>query len=439
MKTFLRKPVFAIALLLANLFFVKHSFGQITQTVAWAKAYDQASGTGSGISFAIPNGSNRILIVGVTASVTNSGSFTVNSLTYGGVALANATSNMNQSSHVHTALYYLKDNPVMDNTSRPIAITLSGTTANMTVWYAVFAGVNQAPLSYTNGTGFTNNDGSGPAALSAVMAVNAGEQAVYISNIQNANNTTPLPAYTINGNWTSGGSMTGSGGGEAWKNEVAKRTIPVSNTTDNASTSAITPTGNIRWAMSAMSLPPQLQPVLAISGTTNHGSACLGIPATTITYTITNTGNAAASGIAVNSNNPEFVVSNLSSATIAAGGGTATYQVTFTAGSSGAKNATITVTSTTPGSNSPVNSLTGTGNAIPVTSVVGQSNVNCFAGSDGSITIGATGGTGPYFYSVNNGTVWTATTHPSPFAYGGLSANTQYRIRVKDSNGCLSK
>ena len=78
-------------------------------------------------------------------------------------------------------------------------------------------------------------------------------------------------------------------------------------------------------------------------------------------------------------------------------------------------------------------------NGTPVTSVTGQSDVNCFAGSDGSITIAATGGTAPYFYSVNNGTTWTASASPSPFVYGGLSANTQYRIRVKDSNGCLSK
>ena len=78
-------------------------------------------------------------------------------------------------------------------------------------------------------------------------------------------------------------------------------------------------------------------------------------------------------------------------------------------------------------------------NAAPVSSVVGQSDANCFAGSDGSINIGATGGTGPYFYSVDNGATWTPTAHASPYIYGGLSANTQYRIRIKDSNGCLSK
>ncbi len=433
--------MFAFVFVLANLLLATKSFSQVTQTVNWTKAYDVAAATGSGTNFAIPNGSNRILIVGITASVTNSTAYTVNTLTYGGVSLTSATSNMNQSAHMHTALYYLKDNAVMDNTSRPLAITLSGVPANMTVWYAVFAGVSQTPATYTTGNGLNNQDGSGPAALSASMTVNASEQAIYLSSIQNAGSNT-IPTYTINANWTSAANATnstGGTGGEGWKNEIAKRSIPVSNTTDNASTSNIAPANNIRYAISAMSLPPHLQPVLAISGTTNHGGSCLGVAATTLTYTITNTGNIAANGISVSSNNVQFVANNLSSTSIPAGGGTATYQVTFTANASGAQNATITVLSTTTNSNSPTSLLTGTGNGIPVTSVVGQSDVSCLAGSDGSVTIGATGGTGPYFYSVNNGTNWTPTSSASPFTYSGLAANTQYRIRVKDSNGCLSK
>ncbi|HEY6505848.1 MAG TPA: SprB repeat-containing protein, partial [Chitinophagaceae bacterium] len=77
-------------------------------------------------------------------------------------------------------------------------------------------------------------------------------------------------------------------------------------------------------------------------------------------------------------------------------------------------------------------------NGTPVTAVTGQSDISCFAGSDGSVTISVTGGTSPYFYSVDNGASWTPATHASPYTYGGLVANTQYRIKVKDSNGCLS-
>ncbi|MEL1243786.1 GEVED domain-containing protein [Flavobacterium sp. DGU11] len=100
-------------------------------------------------------------------------------------------------------------------------------------------------------------------------------------------------------------------------------------------------------------------PIFAITGTpTAHGPVCQNTAATGVTYTITNTGTSA-SGITVVSNNSQFVVSNLSSTTIAANG-TATYKVTFTPTGTTPQSATITVASTTSGSNSPTSSLTGT-------------------------------------------------------------------------------
>ncbi|WP_332021644.1 GEVED domain-containing protein, partial [Kaistella sp.] len=102
-------------------------------------------------------------------------------------------------------------------------------------------------------------------------------------------------------------------------------------------------------------------PLLSVSGTTAHGTICPGTAATSQTYTITNTGTSDATGVTVLSDNAEFVVSGLSSTTIAGSGGTATYVVTFTPNSAGAKTAAITVASTTSGSNTATSSLTGTG------------------------------------------------------------------------------
>jgi hypothetical protein len=113
-------------------------------------------------------------------------------------------------------------------------------------------------------------------------------------------------------------------------------------------------------------------PFLAISGTTTHGSVCPTIAATPIQYTITNNGTVTATGVTVLSDDPQFVVSGLSSTTIASGGGTATYNVTFTPSSAGAKTATVTVASVTSGSNSPTSSLTGTG-TTPITATVTSS------------------------------------------------------------------
>ena len=141
----------------------------------------------------------------------------------------------------------------MDNTSRPLVITLSAAPVNMTVWYAVFAGVDQTPATYTNGNGFTNTSGSGPAALSAAMSINANEQAIYISSIQNATNTT-IPTYTTKwklGKW--GNKYRNKcPWGEAWKNEVATRTIPGTAVLPTRTSSALAPTSNERYAMSTI-------------------------------------------------------------------------------------------------------------------------------------------------------------------------------------------
>lgn len=114
-------------------------------------------------------------------------------------------------------------------------------------------------------------------------------------------------------------------------------------------------------------------PILAISGETSHGSVCPNLSANPITYTITNSGTVAAEGISVNSSDPQFVVSNLTSTSIAANGGNATYNVTFTPSSAGAKTTTITVSSTTSGSNSPTSSLTGTGSATIAQTITSSS------------------------------------------------------------------
>ena len=72
-------------------------------------------------------------------------------------------------------------------------------------------------------------------------------------------------------------------------------------------------------------------------------------------------------------------------------------------------------------------------------------NITCNAAADGTITISASGGTGPYSYSVDNvhdinNLIWlTPSPAANPYVYGGLLPGVAYRIRVKDNNGCISK
>jgi hypothetical protein len=90
--------------------------------------------------------------------------------------------------------------------------------------------------------------------------------------------------------------------------------------------------------------------------------------------------------------------------------------------------------------------ITGTGcspttvGQLPVlgANVPSQKNISCFAGSDGSITIQASGGTGPYQYSIDNGVTYTTGLNPNPYVVTGLTAGPNYKIRVKDANNCES-
>jgi len=70
----------------------------------------------------------------------------------------------------------------------------------------------------------------------------------------------------------------------------------------------------------------------------------------------------------------------------------------------------------------------------PPTANDSHTNVSCNGGSDGSVTLTFSGGTGPYEVSFNGGSF---TTESSPKTYGGLTANT-YTWIVKGANGCTA-
>ncbi|MBJ7427633.1 MAG: hypothetical protein JHD28_01550, partial [Bacteroidia bacterium] len=165
-------------------------------------------------------------------------------------------------------------------------------------------------------------------------------------------------------------------------------------------------------------------PLLAITGTTAHGSACVSSSTSAIQYTITNTGTNAATGVSVgSSNSSEFAITTaLSSTTIAGNGGTATYSVTFTPSATGARTSTVTVSSGTSGSNSPTSSLTGTGSttvAAAVTSSAASSLGATTATLNGNVT---TLGTCPN--TTQKGFVYALTSANAAPANGGSGVTT---------------
>jgi len=66
--------------------------------------------------------------------------------------------------------------------------------------------------------------------------------------------------------------------------------------------------------------------------------------------------------------------------------------------------------------------------------VVSSTNPSCYGGSDGSIQVSASGGSGSYLFSLNGGG-WISGT--SPHTFGSLTSGT-YTIRVNDTNSCAA-
>ena len=195
---------------------------------------------------------------------------------------------------------------------------------------------------------------------------------------------------------------------------------------------------DVSWTAAVVS-----DPNLSITGTTDHGSSCLSTAATTIEYTIDNDGIIPATGITVVSDDPQFVVSNLSSTVIAASGD-ATFDVTFTASSLGAQGAEITVTSSVVTSNSPTIDLTGTGINAPTitTQPTNQSEVIPNTATYSVVASNATS----YQWQVDEGSGWNDVTDGSGDTTNTYITDTtddsmngyQYRCVVTNSCGSIN-
>jgi len=195
---------------------------------------------------------------------------------------------------------------------------------------------------------------------------------------------------------------------------------------------------------------------LTITGTQNNGATCVNTSAVPITYTVTNTGAADATNVTIalsGTNSSQFALSALSSTTIAANGGSATFTSTFTPTSTGNKNATLTITGLPSGSTNGTLAISGTGSAA-TSAIVTSSNASSIsynsATLNGNIT---TLGTCPntvekgFVYSTSSG---AGNTYPNiipitplvgtgAFSYNltSLSSGTTYYYRsyVKNANG----
>src|SRR5207245_11801511 len=159
---------------------------------------------------------------------------------------------------------------------------------------------------------------------------------------------------------------------------------------------------------------------------------------TTQAVTITQPASALGSSISSQTNVSCFGGST-GSVTVAGSGGTSPYTYSIDGtnfGSSGtfsslaAGSYTVTVKDANGCTTTQAVTITQPASALS-SSISSQTNVDCFGGSTGSVTVAGSGGTSPYTFSKDG------TTFGNSGTFGSLAAGS-YTITVKDANGCTT-
>jgi gliding motility-associated-like protein len=127
-------------------------------------------------------------------------------------------------------------------------------------------------------------------------------------------------------------------------------------------------------------------------------------------------------------------------ATVVASGGTAPYayswstspvQITPTAINLPAGNYTVTVTDALNATATATVSITQPSSALTASVSIQHANVACYGDSSGTVTVTASGGTGPYTY------IWNTTPVQTTATVTNLPVGT-YAVIVVDANGCMT-
>jgi gliding motility-associated-like protein len=175
-------------------------------------------------------------------------------------------------------------------------------------------------------------------------------------------------------------------------------------------------------------------------GTANATALCLGVYTVTATdaqgCTITRTFNITqppALTLAMTMTSATCGSAN-GQACVVASGGTSPYTYSWAPSGGSASCATgllsniYTVTVTDANGCTATNSINVTNSGAPTATITASTNVSCFGGNNGSATVAASGGTGPYTYT------WTPV---GGNATTGTPLTAQnYTVTVSDANGC---
>jgi hypothetical protein len=197
------------ALILVTLVFASLPAGQAQAAIsvqqAWANIYAGAAFPGT-YSYTVTPGSDRILVVAVSSTISNNG-WEIITVTYGGQPMTLEVGDVSppQTIRQFTYLFYLVDTPsVMNGTPQNLTVNITSNRATRYnfVYAAVYAGVDQSnPISDRSNFSGLRTQALPVGPFSPVLTIGSGDQAVEIINLTR----TGTPARWISG-WATGWS-----------------------------------------------------------------------------------------------------------------------------------------------------------------------------------------------------------------------------------------
>lgn len=298
---------------------LKSAYAQISQLNSWTPQYAATAYPNGAInaSYAIPNGTNRLLVVAVASTQTAVGAISC-SVTYGGVALTQAAGDGTVTTDWnHTFLFYLIDANIGNAVSgKSLNVTCSGGTSYYNyIGVAVFSGVDQN-TPYTTAVNF-NSGGTTSSAVGPLSGFNItnGDQAISIVNLaRGSTGTTYRTISTFATNWGTA-SLTSSNiatNGPCFTAYVIPRSITTAATGEQAQHTASST--NTLSSYSAMSIKAVFPPSIT---SLSSSSGCVGS-----SLTINGTNLSGATSVTIGGTNAAITNNTSTAVTVTVGNGT---------------------------------------------------------------------------------------------------------------------
>ncbi len=255
--------------------FYKPRGAQATVLQGWTNIYGANAFPSAAIPYTVGAGTNRMLVIGVTSTVTTATATQTCTVTWGGKTLTAGPTDKTTSSMGHSYLFYLNEAGIASATGNSTVVTITGGTTNYnSVFAAVYSDVDQTltPVGSTYNGGTAVNSAVGP--LAASLTIASGDQAVEVLNIVRSGNSSARTVSTWATGWNSTPNLAVSNISSTATNGVAA--YAATDVTAGTTTSQHTASSSALRSMTAMVLKGYFD----LSSSTQIGSGVANTAAT---------------------------------------------------------------------------------------------------------------------------------------------------------------